>query len=106
MSRGSIGSAAESEALAASVESTDGVTYVPALLGFGTPYWDYGARGALLGVTRGTTAAHVTRAVLEGVAHRGADRSAHACCSSAPPALRPDATPLNPRSESRVWFRP
>ncbi|MCP4436782.1 MAG: glycerol kinase [Actinomycetia bacterium] len=70
---GLIGSAAESEALAASVESTDGVTYVPALLGFGTPYWDYGARGALLGVTRGTTAAHVTRAVLEGVAHRGAD---------------------------------
>ena len=65
--------AADSEALAASVESTDGVVYVPALLGLGTPRWDYGARGALLGATRGTTAAHVTRAVLEGVAHRGAD---------------------------------
>jgi len=46
---------------------------VPALLGLGTPRWDYGARGTLLGVTRGTTRAHVTRAVLEGVAHRGAD---------------------------------
>ncbi len=47
--------------------------YVPALLGLGTPHWDYGARGTLLGVTRGTTRAHVVRAVLEGVAHRGAD---------------------------------
>ncbi len=70
---GILGSAEQSEALAASVPTTDGVTYVPALLGLGTPRWDYGARGALLGVTRGTTAAHVTRAVLEGVANRGAD---------------------------------
>lgn len=62
-----------SEAVAESVEHTDGVVYVPALLGLGTPRWDYGARGALFGVTRGTTAAHVTRAVLEGVAQRGAD---------------------------------
>ena len=46
---------------------------MPALLGLGTPAWDYGARGTLLGITRGTTAAHVVRAVLEGVAHRGAD---------------------------------
>ena len=53
--------------------STDGVTYVPALLGLGTPQWDFGARGTLLGVTRGSTRAHVVRAVLEGVAHRGAD---------------------------------
>jgi glycerol kinase len=59
--------------LASSVESADGVLYVPALLGLGTPAWDYGARGTLLGITRGTTAAHVVRAVLEGVAHRGAD---------------------------------
>ncbi len=59
--------------LAASVDDTDGVVYVPALLGLGTPYWDYGARGALFGVTRGTSAAHVTRAVLEGVAELGAD---------------------------------
>ncbi|MFM9083022.1 MAG: FGGY-family carbohydrate kinase, partial [Actinomycetota bacterium] len=46
---------------------------VPALLGLGTPHWDYGARGALFGITRGTTRAHIVRAVLEGVAHRGAD---------------------------------
>ena len=59
--------------MAASVPDTDGVWYVPALLGLGTPHWDYGARGALLGLTRGTSRAHVVRAVLEGVAHRGAD---------------------------------
>ena len=70
---GILDSAEQSEEVAASVESTEGVTYVPALLGLGTPRWDYGARGALLGATRGTTGAHVTRAVLEGVANRGAD---------------------------------
>jgi glycerol kinase len=59
--------------VAASVPDAAGVWYVPALLGLGTPTWDYGARGTLLGITRGTTAAHVVRAVLEGVAHRGAD---------------------------------
>ena len=47
--------------------------FVPALLGLGTPHWDYGARGTLLGATRGTGRAHVVRAVLEGVAQRGAD---------------------------------
>ena len=47
--------------------------YVPALLGLGTPDWDYGARGTLLGLTRGSERSHVVRAVLEGVAHRGAD---------------------------------
>jgi glycerol kinase len=70
---GLIDDAASSADVAASVDSTDGVVYVPALLGLGTPQWDYGARGTLLGVTRGTTRAHVVRAVLEGVAQRGAD---------------------------------
>lgn len=70
---GVIPDAAASAEIGASVPDTDGVTYVPALLGLGTPVWDYGARGALLGLTRGTTAAHVVRAVLEGVAQRGAD---------------------------------
>jgi len=65
--------AATSDAVAASVESSDGVVYVPALIGLATPQWDYGARGTLLGLTRGTTRAHVVRAVLEGIAHRGAD---------------------------------
>jgi glycerol kinase len=64
---------AASHEVAASVPDSAGAWYVPALLGLGTPHWDYGARGTLLGITRGTTAAHVVRAVLEGVAHRGAD---------------------------------
>jgi glycerol kinase len=70
---GLIETAAASEAVAAQCETTDGVVYVPALLGLGTPYWDYGARGTLLGITRGTERSHVVRAVLEGIAHRGAD---------------------------------
>lgn len=70
---GLLETSAQSDEVAASVPSADGVVFVPALLGLGTPRWDYGARGTLLGVTRGTTRAHVVRAVLEGVAHRGAD---------------------------------
>jgi glycerol kinase len=70
---GLIETAAQSHDVAATCEHTDGVVYVPALLGLGTPQWDYGARGTLLGITRGTTRAHLVRAVLEGVAHRGAD---------------------------------
>ncbi len=70
---GLIATPADSDAVAASVGSAEGVVFVPALLGLGTPRWDYGARGTLLGVTRGTTRAHVVRAVLDGVAHRGAD---------------------------------
>jgi glycerol kinase len=64
---------AASDAVASECDDTEGVVYVPALMGLGTPQWDYGARGALFGVTRGTTRTHVVRAVLEGVAHRGAD---------------------------------
>lgn len=67
------GDAADSDALAASVDDADGVVFVPAPLGLGTPHWDYGARSGLFGLTRGTTKAHVTRAVLEGVAQRGAE---------------------------------
>lgn len=70
---GIIDTVAESDALAASCADTGGVVYVPALLGLGTPRWDYGARGALVGVTRGTGRAEVVRAVLEGIAQRGAD---------------------------------
>jgi glycerol kinase len=70
---GVIATADESDAVAASCESTGGVVYVPALLGLGTPRWDYGARGTLLGVTRGTGRPELVRAVLEGVAQRGAD---------------------------------
>ena len=70
---GVIDTAEASDEVAAACDSTDGVVYVPALLGLGTPRWDYGARGTLLGVTRGTGRAQLVRAVLEGVAHRGAD---------------------------------
>jgi len=70
---GLLTTAEESHEVAASCPDTEGVTYVPALLGLGSPKWDYGARGTLLGVTRGTGRAHVVRAVLEGIAQRGAD---------------------------------
>ncbi len=65
--------AADSHTVASQCESSDGVAYVPALLGLGTPVWDYGARGALLGITRGSGRPQVVRAVLEGVAQRAAD---------------------------------
>ena len=64
---------AESHDVAAQCDDTDGVVFVPALLGLGTPHWDYGARGTLIGITRGSGRPHVVRAVLEGVAQRGAD---------------------------------
>jgi glycerol kinase len=70
---GVIDTAEQSHDVAAACDDTGGVVFVPALLGFGTPRWDYGARGALLGVTRGTERPHLVRAVLEGVAHTGVD---------------------------------
>jgi glycerol kinase len=70
---GLIDEPAQSHEVAAACEDTGGVRYVPALLGLGTPDWDYGARGTLLGITRGTGRPEVVRAVLEGVAQRGAD---------------------------------
>jgi glycerol kinase len=70
---GVLATAADSATVAAGCETTGDVWFVPALLGMGTPVWDFGARGTLLGVTRGTGRAELVRAVLEGVAHRGAD---------------------------------
>jgi glycerol kinase len=70
---GILSTAAESAEVAAQSESTGDVWFVPALLGMGTPIWDFGARGALVGLTRGSGRAELVRAVLEGVAHRGAD---------------------------------
>ncbi len=70
---GIIATAAESHDVASRCETADGVVYVPALLGLGTPRWDYGARGTLLGLTRGSERPQIVRAVLEGVAQRGAD---------------------------------
>jgi glycerol kinase len=65
---GIIRSAKEIEGLARKVPSSDGVAFVPALAGLGAPHWDQGARGAITGLTRGTTAAHIARATLEGIA--------------------------------------
>jgi glycerol kinase len=89
---GLIDSPAASHDLARRCETSDGVVFVPALLGLGTPDWDYGARGTLLGLTRGTERRHVVRAVLEGVAHRGADlvEAAEADTGLTVPTLRID----------------
>lgn len=61
---------AESESLATSINSTDGVVVVPALTGLGAPHWDPDARGTIVGITRGTTSAHITRAALESICHQ------------------------------------
>ncbi len=89
---GVLASAAESHEIAAACDDTDGVVFVPALLGLGTPRWDYGARGTLLGVTRGTGRPQLVRAVLEGVAESGADlvEAAEADAGIDIPALRVD----------------
>lgn len=68
-----ISSSADVEALAASVDDTDGVYFVPALTGLGAPYWDQYARGAISGISRGTTTAHIARAALEGIAYQTYD---------------------------------
>ncbi len=65
---GIIRSAADVNVLAGSVADTAGVVVVPAFTGLGAPHWDASARGAILGLTRGTTAAHIARATLEGIA--------------------------------------
>jgi glycerol kinase len=70
---GLIRSAAEIEALAASVPDSGGVVLVPAFAGLGAPHWDARARGAILGITRGASAAHLARAALEGIAHQVCD---------------------------------
>ncbi len=64
---------AESERLARSVPDSGGVVLVPAFVGLGAPYWDPDARGAILGVTRGTSRAHLVRAALEAVAYQSRD---------------------------------
>ena len=66
---GLISDAKESEALARSVADTSGVVFVPAFVGLGAPYWESGARGAIFGLTRGTTKAHLVRAALEAMAY-------------------------------------
>jgi glycerol kinase len=70
---GIIGEAAETEPLAASLDANDGVYFVPALTGLGSPYWDPHARGTIVGLTRGSTRAHLARATLEAIAYQTVD---------------------------------
>jgi len=70
---GIISTAAESEALARSVPDNGGIYFVPALAGLGAPYWDMYARGAIVGITRGTTRGHLARATLEAIAYQSRD---------------------------------
>jgi glycerol kinase len=70
---GVIRASGDVEALAASVDDAGGVVFVPAFTGLGAPYWDPDARGAILGLTRGTGAAHIARAALESIAFQSAE---------------------------------
>ena len=70
---GIIDEAAETEALAASLDGNDGVYFVPALTGLGSPHWDPYARGTIVGLTRGSGRAHLARAALEAIAYQTVD---------------------------------
>ena len=70
---GVIDTAAETESLAGSLAGNDGVYFVPALAGLGSPHWDPYARGTIIGLTRGTTRAHLARATLESIAYQTVD---------------------------------
>jgi glycerol kinase len=70
---GILGAPAESEALARSVESNEGVYFVPALTGLGSPHWEPEARGLIAGLSRGTSRAHIVRAALEAIAYQTRD---------------------------------
>jgi glycerol kinase len=68
-----VGSAAETAAIASTVDSSEGVVFVPALTGMGAPDWDPHARGLIVGITRGTNRGHLVRATLEAIAHEVRD---------------------------------
>jgi glycerol kinase len=87
-----IESAAETEGIAQSVQSTGGVYLVPAFTGLGAPWWDMYSRGTLIGMTRGTGRAHIIRAALEAIAYQSADLmdAMIADCGSRPESLQVD----------------
>ena len=89
---GLIATAAESEAVAASVPSSEGVYVVPAFVGLGAPHWDPLARGAIVGISRGTTRAHLVRATLEAIAFQTRDviETMESECDLTLPELRVD----------------
>jgi glycerol kinase len=70
---GIIEAAGDTEALARSLDSNDGIYFVPALTGLGSPHWDPYARGTIVGLTRGATRAHLARAALEAMAYQAVD---------------------------------
>jgi glycerol kinase len=89
---GIISDAAETERLAASLESNDDVYFVPALTGLGSPHWDPYARGTIVGLTRGTGRAHLARAALEAIAYQTVDavRAQEAASGESVPSLKAD----------------
>jgi glycerol kinase len=89
---GVIEEAAESEVLAASLDGNDGVYFVPALTGLGSPHWDPYARGTIVGLTRGSGRAHLARAALEAIAYQTADavRAEEAASGARLDALKAD----------------
>ncbi len=89
---GIIAGAGETEALAGSLESNDGVYFVPALTGLGSPHWDPYARGTIVGLTRGSGRAHLARAALEAIAYETVDavRAQEAACGERLELLRAD----------------
>ncbi|MDX6638773.1 MAG: glycerol kinase [Solirubrobacterales bacterium] len=89
---GIVGEAGETRELAASLESNDGVYFVPALTGLGSPYWDPYARGTIVGLTRGSGRAHFARAALEAIAYQTVDavRAQESASGTALSELRAD----------------
>lgn len=89
---GLVATAGETEGLASGIADTGGVYFVPAFVGLGAPYWDERARGTLVGMTRGTTRAHLVRAALESIAYQSRDLvdCLTADAGVAPPLLRVD----------------
>ena len=89
---GLIERASDTEALAASLDGNDGVYFVPALTGLGSPHWDPHARGTIIGLTRGATRAHLARATLEAIAYQTHDavRAMESACGQAFLELRAD----------------
>ena len=89
---GVITEAAETEPLAASLESNDDVYFVPALTGLGSPHWDPYARGTIVGLTRGSGRAHLARAALESIAYQTVDavRAQEAASGETVPSLKAD----------------
>ncbi|HMT05526.1 MAG: glycerol kinase GlpK [Solirubrobacterales bacterium] len=94
---GIIKDASETEALAASLETNEGVYFVPALTGLGSPWWDPYARGTMVGLTRGTGRAHLARAALEAIAYQAVDavRAQEAASGEKLEVLRADGGAVN-----------